>query len=203
MKKHLAITLLFLTVVPYLTVAQKGITKEEKQRAIQVLENAREELLEATNDLSPEQLTFKPDENSWSIADCVEHLAISEGMMTSMVEKSLETPADPTKRSEVAMTDKELYAMITNRSQKIKTSEPFEPSGKYGSFKETVKAYKTGRTETLSWLRKSKDDLRNHYTSLPFGTIDAYQILLFNAGHNMRHIAQIREIMESPGFPKS
>ncbi|HCO82594.1 MAG TPA: DinB family protein, partial [Arenibacter sp.] len=46
-----------------------------------------------------------------------------------------------------------------------------------------------------------QDDLRNRYQQLPFGTVDAYQILLFMSGHTERHIKQMEEVMDDEDFP--
>ena len=93
--------------------------------------------------------------------------------------------------------------MITNREQKVKTSEPLEPSNKRASTRETMKAYLTSRKETKKFIRKTEQDLRHHYFDLPFGTVDTYQMLIFGAGHQMRHNDQITEIKNHPDFPAS
>ena len=101
----------------------------------------------------------------------------------------------------VKVTDEGLIAMIEDRSNKVKTGEPFEPSGKYGSFEETVEEFKTKRKEHIGFVKNTQDDLRNRYQQLPFGTIDAYQILLFMSGHTERHIKQMEEVLDDEDFP--
>lgn len=91
--------------------------------------------------------------------------------------------------------------MIADRSTKVKTGEAFEPSGKYGSYEETLEEFKTKRKEHIDYVKSTKDDLRNCYQQLPFGTIDAYQILLFMSGHTERHIKQMEEVMDDEDFP--
>ncbi|TRZ45978.1 DinB family protein [Robertkochia solimangrovi] len=183
-------------------VSAQDMTKDERKKAINMLENSRDQLLEDIRGLSDEQLNFKPDETSWSIAECVEHITTTEDQFMTMLEKGLEEPANPERRSEVKFDDNSVYKMITDRSTKFKTSEPLEPTEKYGDFKSTLKAYKSTRNNTLKYVRSSKDDLRNHYMAFPFGTVDMYQLLIFDAGHNMRHNEQIAEIMANPSFPK-
>ena len=53
----------------------------------------------------------------------------------------------------------------------------------------------------MEFVSSTDADLRNHYAQLPFGTIDAYQALLFISGHTERHILQIVEVMENDDFP--
>lgn len=152
--------------------------------------------------LSEEQLNYKPSEDAWSIAECVEHLAISETTIPKSIAVAVQTTADVSRRSEVAMSDDELVAMITDRSSKIKTSEPFEPSGKFGSYEETLQAFLDKRQENINYISTTESDLRNHYSEFPFGTVDAYQVVLFMSGHTERHTKQMQEVMEDPGFPQ-
>ncbi len=152
--------------------------------------------------LSDEQLNYKPSEEAWSIAECVEHLAISENAIFEAVSGAIQVTADASRRTEVAMTDEELLGMITNRSNKIKTSEAFEPSGKFGSYEETLDAFLNKRAENIQYVQTTEDDLRNHYSQFPFGTLDAYQVILFMSGHSERHTQQMEEVMADPGFPQ-
>lgn len=194
--------IIILLLTPCLSAAQT-ISKEERKRALNLYDRAMVQTEDHIKGLSKEQLQFKPNAESWSIADCIEHMTLSETMFMDMLGKSLETPADPSRAAEKKFDDKTLYNMITDRSQKAKTSAPLEPSNKWASTKETLKAYKQARWETEKFVRKTKDDLRNHYFELPIGTIDLYQMLLFGAGHQMRHNQQIAEIKNHPDFPSS
>jgi len=182
-------------------VTTPGLTAEEREMAIAELTETQERLTTTVELLSEEQLNFKPTPESWSVAECVEHLAISEGMIGGMLQGALKTPADPSKRDSVKMSDDELLAMISNRDQKVKTGEAFEPSGKYGSHAETVKAFVDQRAKHIDYLNTTEDNLRNHYGQLPFGTIDGLQILLFMSGHTERHVAQMEEVIGHTDFP--
>ncbi len=179
-----------------------GLTDVEREMAVTELIKTRDRLTNTVKGLSEAQLNFKATPESWSVAECVEHLAISEGIIGGMLEGALQTPADPTKRDSVKMSDKALMGIITSREKKVKTGEAFEPSGKFGSSKETLKAFTAARDAHISYLKSTQDDLRNHYGQLPFGTIDGLQILLFISGHTERHVAQMEEVIAHADFPK-
>ena len=183
-------------------VIDKGLTDAEREMAVAELTKTRDRLSKTVVELSDEQLNFKPTTESWSIAECVEHLAISENNIGGMLKGALQTPADPSKRDSVQIPDEKLLAIITSRDQKVKTSEAFEPSGKFGSFEETLAEFMAKREKHIAYLNSTEDDLRNHYGQLPFGTIDGLQILLFMSGHTERHVAQMEEIMEHKDFPE-
>ena len=92
--------------------------------------------------------------------------------------------------------------MIADRSQKVKTAEPFEPSGQFGSTEETLGALLAIRQELMEYIETTEDDLRNRYAKLPFGTVDAAQFIVFIAGHMERHVLQMEEVMEDEDFPE-
>ena len=178
------------------------LTDAERKQATQLLQETKDALIKKVSALSAEQLNFKADQNTWSVAECVEHIAISENNLFGFCQMALKEPADPSKRSEIKMTDEGIVKMITDRTSKIKTQEAFEPTGKFGSFEATLTEFKTKRDNNINYVRTTQDDLRNHYNDFPFGKIDAFQTILFMAGHSKRHTEQIDEIMKNPKFPK-
>lgn len=179
-----------------------GISDAERKMTSEHLMQTKERLLGLIDGLSESQLNFKATPVSWSIAECVEHLTISENMFDGMLQGALKTPANPAMRDSVKMTDDALLRIITSREQKVKTHEPFKPSGKFGSHEETLETFVAKRKEHIKYVKKTKDDLRNHYGQLPFGTIDGLQILLFMSGHTERHVAQMEEVMANTDFPE-
>ncbi len=183
------------------TIAQTSINEEERKKALNHLKETESTLISMTKSLTSEQLNFKTDESSWSIAECMEHIAISEKNIIEMVQSSLKEDADPSKRSEVAMSDEQILGLITSREQKVKTRETFEPTNSFGGYSETVKAFRERRKANMKFVKSTDADLRNHYLQFPFGLIDSYQGVLFMSGHTKRHTDQIKEIMESDGFP--
>lgn len=178
-----------------------SLTDEERNYAAHFLMETKEELLKKVKDLTVDQLNWKPDESSWTVAECVEHIAISENDLFGFSQMSLKEPADPSKRNEVKMSDVEVVKMITDRTHKFKTTEAFEPTGKFGSFDATLKEFVTRRDSNINYIKTTADDLRNHFNDFPFGRIDAYQTILFMAAHAKRHTDQINEVINNPKFP--
>lgn len=178
------------------------LTDAERNTTIEELKKTRDRLTSTVDGLSDAQLNYKSSPDSWSIAECVEHLAISENAFDQMLKGAIQVPADPSKRDSVKMSDEKLMGIITSREQKVKTSEPFEPSGKFGSYEETLNAFTAKRDEHIDYVKSTQDDLRNHYGQLPFGTIDGLQIILFMSGHTERHVKQMEEVKGNAEFPK-
>jgi len=182
--------------------AETVLNNADKELAISEFNKSKKHLLRSLKGLNDAQLNFKSNPETWSIAECVEHIAISETNIFGMLQGALKTPADPSRRSEVKMKDEQIIGMMVDRSNRVKTSGAFEPSGKFGSYKETLKAFLKKRKQNIKYVKKTNDDLRNHYGQLPFGTLDGVQILLFMSAHSERHILQIEEVMSHKDFPK-
>ena len=199
--KTVIITLSLFTLVAF-TSARGGLTKQERAFAAAEMSSSHDHLTIALRNLSEGQLNFKSSSDSWSIAECVEHLATSELAFSEMIQGLLQTPANPANRAEVKISDTDLIAMIKDRSQKVKTQKPFEPTGKFGSYEASLEAFKTKRAANIEFAKTTEADLRNRVQPFPFGSVDAYQILLFMSAHTERHVRQIEEIVVHESFPK-
>lgn len=201
--KRFLLSTLSIALISTIALAQTTISKEERSKAIDHLKNTNAELLKTVKGLSDEQLKYKPTADAWSVAECVEHITISENSIFGIVQMTLKNDPDPSMRSEVKMSDEQVVGMIESREQKIKTRPEFEPSNKFGSYDATLTEFKDKRKSNMKYVKGSEDDLRNRYFDFPFGKVDSYQVVLFMSGHTKRHTDQIKEVMASEGFPKS
>ena len=201
MKKFIlpVVTLIFFS----FTTDTTKLTKEERQMVNKHLTETRDHMLSVLDDLTDEQLNFKPDAGTWSIAEGVEHLAIIENTFGGLVHKTVAAGPNPALKDSLVFTDEQIMPAITDRSNKVKTSEPFEPSGKFGSYKATLDAFLEKRSELIDYVKTTDDDLRNRYNNdLPFGAVDGVQLIIFTAAHTERHVLQMEEVMVHSDFPE-
>jgi len=135
------------------TNADTKLTDAERTKATDHLTKTYNHLLKAVDGLSEQQLNFKPSNGVWSIAECVEHITISENSIFNLVQVLLnsEDKAAMTKPEKLTPDD-QVIAMMVDRSNKIKTSEPFEPSGRFGSYDETLESFKTKRGSNIEFV---------------------------------------------------
>ncbi len=194
-----SIALLFATSV----FAQTPLTKDEKKKALDHLNNTQKELLKAVKGLSEEQLNFKMTPESWSIAECVEHIAISENNIFGIVQMTLQNEPNPEGRADLQLADEQVLGIITNREQKVKTRKEFEPTNQFGSYEGSLNEFKNKRKSNISFVKSTSEDLRNRYFEFPFGKVDAFQVILFMSGHTQRHTDQIKEILAHENFPNA
>lgn len=179
------------------------ITKEERKHALDYYKETQKNLNKAVKGHSENQLNWKPADSAWSVAECLEHIAISEKSIGDWIQSTLQQPADPSKRDEVKTADDAIIPMITDRTHKVKTQEALKPKKQFGDSQETLKVFNERRDANIAFIKSTDADLRNHYLDLPFGKIDTYQGLLFLAAHSARHTLQIQEVMANPDFPKN
>lgn len=181
-----------------------SLTKEERENAVKSLKETKTNLLQSLKNLSDAQVNFKATPERWSIKECVEHITLAEKGLWQMEEASLKAAATPEKRSEVKITDDGLMKIITDRSQKQTAPEPFRPEKyKVAELADVVKDFTAERNELIEFVKKTDDDMRNHMVTMPFGTIDSYQLLLMISGHCNRHTQQINEVKADPNYPKN
>ena len=167
------------------------------------LDKSSSEFIASVKGITPAQWNYKPAPEVWSIAECAEHIALSEDLLRDMVEKKiLAGAASPERIAERKAADDKVLKMITDRSFKAKAPEPLKPTGKFPTPEVAVQKFQESRKKTIA-LAKSNDELREHAGPHPaFKELDAYQWLLYLSGHTMRHTAQIQEVKAGAGYPK-
>lgn len=202
MKKWLAIFLLAAVGVS----AAETLTKADRDKAVAELQGSRQAFLDATKGLSDAQWTFKPAPERWSVAECAQHIAMSENFIFGLVsEKVLKSPATPEKRDAVKGKDEIIVKILQDRSHKATAPEPIDPTKQPMAPEESVKLFLNSRAHTIDYIKTTQDDLRDHFFDHPvpaIGTLDGYQWIMLISGHTRRHTAQLLEVKADPNFPK-
>ena len=202
LKKNL-IVLLVLIAVPLLAIAQES-PKNGKAFALNYYQETLDKLGKSVNGLSESQLHFKVSDSSWSISQCLEHIIKTEPMIFGMVKGYMEQPVNPERRKDIKVSDEEIIKMVTDRSEKFKAPEILKGEGKYRDAEAALSDLKSQRVEILAFIGNTPiEELRNRVNDSPAGATDAYQSLLFLAGHTGRHTAQIEEIKAAVNFPQN
>jgi len=184
--------------------ADQTLSPAEREHAVAELESSRTAFLEATNGLSEAQWNFKPAPDRWSIAECAEHIGVTETFILSLItEKALKGPAEPEKRAMVQGKDSTMMTMAVDRSAKFKAPEAIQPTRRWATSGEITKNVLENRTRTIDFVSTTQEDLRDHFMDHPvFKTLDTYQWILLTSGHMRRHTAQILEVKADPNFPR-
>lgn len=197
---------IFIATMALVSFAPAGgpVSKKEKKDAAKFLKETKKGVLASAKGLSEAQLKFKPAADKWSVEDCMMHIAASEKMLWGMVEKTLAEKANPEKRSDIKMSDEDVKKNIEDRTNKVKTFAPLEPQNTgFKTNEEAMSSFKENRDKLIDYIKGTDADLRNHVTTLPPGSFDSYQMILFIGAHSNRHMQQINEVKADPNFPKN
>lgn len=198
-------TLLFAAVTLPLAAASSGaLTEAERTFLIGQLEKTKTNFFAAITGLSDAQWRFKPAPNVWSVAECAEHIILSEELLFNRSQALLKAPAVERPATSNAEQDKKLSVGVEDRSQKATAPEPLKPSGRFPTSASAAIEFMRVRDKSIAYVKSTNDDLRVHVSNgPPFGTTDAYQFLVLMAAHSARHTAQIREVQANAAYPKS
>lgn len=173
----------------------------EREFVLKHLCDNRDRLLGSVEGLSPEQVKFRAVEEEWSIADCIEHIALVENRVFSSIQRVLrEAPPEirPAVQGKVEM----MMRFVVDRSTKVKAPEPVVPRREWTSFSEVVGRFQTARSRTLEFAGQTESDLHERFfPHIVFKELDCYQWLVFLGLHAERHIRQLEEIKSGPEFP--
>jgi DinB superfamily len=193
--------LLVLVCTPFAAHAQ-SLTPVDREKAMSYLESTRQGVIDATAGLSPAQFNFKAAPDRWSIAECLEHIALAEDFIRGMiVDKVMKAPPRPA-GEDVAAIDALVLAAVPDRSHKRKAPEPIVPTNHFGSPAASLQHFLDSR-KTTEELLKNTPDLRDHAIMGSVGkNMDGYEFILLIAAHSDRHTKQILEVKADPNFPK-
>lgn len=182
----------------------QALSQSERESLLNKLEKGRKDLESATKGLSPTQLNFKPNVFRWSVAECIEHIALTEDFLFNITQQVLKTPAQTTKKESAAAAeaDKALLKGVADRSNRFAAPEPAMPK-QHGDPHELLNRFAASRSHTIEFVKTTQVDLRAHCVDAPFGKCtDAHQWLLLLSAHTERHLAQLLEVKADPKFPK-
>ncbi|HZH34328.1 MAG TPA: DinB family protein [Pyrinomonadaceae bacterium] len=174
------------------------MTFETVGEIFETIEKTRNKLTNAVSILNEEQAGFRPDEEKWSAALIVEHLAKTEGNLVRVIGKLLRQAEAENKPSDGRIDPPVSFASIAETAQTTRFEAPefIRPAG--GAAIE----------ESLAKLEKSRAALRElrprievvdgsnaQYPHPAFGNMNLYYWLGFIGLHELRHLRQIQELL--------
>jgi uncharacterized damage-inducible protein DinB len=197
---------LFLVLVSLVTfyhpVSNTTLTNGERRFAIRYLNETQRDLEKALKGLSDSQIHHLNKQQGWTIAECVQHLAVVEGGVLGMVKGSMGLETQPLLKEQIVYSNEGLIEAAIKRSEKLSTSDMLQ-SAKYSKWQNSFSSFNVNREELKNWIETTQDDLHAHVLPHPvYGMLDTYQWILLLAAHSQRHISQIEEVQGDPKFPK-
>lgn len=175
------------------------------QILLESVESARRDFVAECEGLSPAQVNFKPDPESWSILDNVEHIVRAEQSGISGLWKAL----DGFKRAEPIWQGDPIHRglsveEIVEQTWQTKEKVPPIAAPQWGGSLNFWLAMCRAQRYMLQDLVQEMEGLDLELIIFPHpisGPMDARQRLEFLRFHARRHQEQVRRIKGSEGYP--
>ena len=179
------------------------ITAEERMKVIGYLEESRKEFLAAIDGVTEEQWKWKPAPERWSVGETAEHIVLAEGLLFGNVQKAIASEPNPAWEEKTKGKTEFIERVMAPRLGKATAPEPIVPSGKMTQA-QVRETFLKQRAEIEKFAKATEVALKEHTAEHPFpvfGTLNAYQWLIYVPLHTERHDKQIAEVKATAGYP--
>jgi hypothetical protein len=184
--------------------ADAHMTVEERTKVLNWLEESRQEFLAAIDGLSAEQWKWKPAPERWSVGETAEHIVLAEAALFDNAQKAVASPVNPNWEEQTKGKTEFIVQVMAPRLGKAKAPEPIVPTGSLTQA-EVKERFEKQRIAIAAFAGETGVALKEHTAEHPFpifGTLNAYQWLIYVPLHTMRHDKQIAEVKATAGYPK-
>ncbi|MBO0798999.1 MAG: DinB family protein [Blastocatellia bacterium] len=158
--------------------------------------------------LNHEQMNWKSNPETWSIAQCFDHLIVTSNSYFPQFDRIIEGKKTTTLQSLPflpAFWGRLLInALSPNSKGKFKATQPFQPaSSKIDP--QIISKFAAQQNELIGKIRATEGRaperviIRSPVLKfMTYSLLDAYRIIVV---HERRHFKQAQRVMEAPGFP--
>ena len=184
--------------------ADAHITAEERTKALNFLEESRQEFLAAIDGVSEGQWKWKPAPERWSVGETAEHIVLAEAMLFATVKQALAASPNPSWEEQTKGKTELLERVLAPRLGKAQAPEAIVPRSGL-TLEQVRERFETQRAEIVKFARETDAPLKEHTVQNPFpvfGTLNAYQWLIYAPLHTERHDKQIAEVKATAGYPQ-
>jgi hypothetical protein len=184
--------------------ADAHMTAEERTKVLHWLEESNQEFHAAIDGVSEEQWNWKPAPERWSVGETAEHIVLAEAMLFASVKRAVSAPPNPDWEEQTKGKTEFIVQVMAPRLGKAQAPEPIVPRNGM-SLAQVQERFEQQRVEIMKFASDTKIALKEHTELHPFpvfGTLNAYQWLIYVPLHTERHDKQIAEVKATAGYPK-
>jgi hypothetical protein len=159
------------------------------------LATTRRRILEQVEALSDEQANARPAPDTWSVAEIIEHLSISEARMVALVSHLLGQEAAVAANAGSSGSSISIQVMTERAAEKFTAPAFLEPTGGL-PLAESLAKLRESRAALIG-LRpriEARDYSHVTYPHPAFGPLNLYQWLAAVEFHECKHLDQIQTI---------
>ena len=184
--------------------ADAHMTPEERTKVLHWLDESSQEFHAAIDGVSEEQWKWKPAPERWSVGETAEHIVLAEALLFNSVKKAVASPANPAWEEKTKGKTEFIVQVMAPRLGKAQAPEPIVPRNAM-TLAQVRERFDEQRTEIVKFATDTSVALKEHTEEHPFpifGTLNAYQWLIYVPLHTERHDKQIAEVKATAGYPK-
>jgi uncharacterized damage-inducible protein DinB len=187
-----------------LCAADAHMSTDERGKVLNWLEESRKEFLAAIDGVSDEQWKWKPTPERWSVGEVAEHIVLAEALLFGQVRTAVSAPVNEAWEEKTKGKTEFIERVMAPRLGKAQAPEPIVPKGNLTQA-QVKERFQSQRADIVKFASDSEVALKEHTVDHPFpvfGTLNAYQWLIYVPLHTMRHDKQIAEVKATAGYPK-
>ncbi|MFY0698261.1 MAG: DinB family protein [Balneola sp.] len=151
-----------------------------------------ETFIKFIENISDDIFNKKPDRNTWSAAENVEHIIRSEFGTARLFNAS--TEKDPSRNTERNI--QKIRSQFRDRTKKLQAFGVVLPTNSDKDKDELLEKFKTSRTQVIELIKiQDPDEICTRFEHPLFGFMTRREWIHFNIVHTNRHIDQIKELV--------
>ena len=163
----------------------------ERTHLLEILQASEANLVAMLNETSEDLFLYKPNEDTWSMAELVEHLLNTDAGLLVSIQKKAEDIQDT--MPDVFPIEK-IVRVVSNRTHKVKAPDFLIPKGQFKNKAEAIAAFRKNRATIEDFVATTDFPMdKIAFKHFALGLIDAKGWIIFMAGHCERHLLQMGE----------
>ncbi len=178
------------------------MTAEDRAQFAAWLADSQAEFLALLDATGAEQWTWRPAQG-WSIAETAEHIVLSEALLLRGVRRALAAGANPEWEEQTREKTERITRVMAPRKGKAVAPDSLTPRGDW-SADQVREQFAAQRGELERFVEGLGAEVYSSTAEHPFpffGTLNAWQWLIYIPLHTMRHSKQIHAIQTAEGYP--
>ena len=187
--------------------ADPHLTGEEKAQLMDLFAESKTMYLGLLAGVSDDQWSFKPNADRWSVGECAEHIMRSNESLMASAKQALASERNPEWHEKTKAKSQLLKSVMPNRQPfgrgGATAPQEIRPTGEF-SRQQIVDRFLALYEEAEKMVDEMDRPLKAHTTEHPFpifGTLNAYDWIIYVPLHTIRHTRQMIEVMETDGYP--
>ena len=166
------------------------------------LQAVRDQVLQEVEGLSQVQADWKPSETDWSVGEIIDHLTVAE-IATGKLTTKLTRDAEAAGGLRPFPSDLAAFAPLPPAPPGPMDAPAVVWPSHGKSIGELIGTMKAARERSHQSIEKlaTTDPRRLTFKHFRFGDLDLAQWWTLQAAHDGIHLAQLRDVKASPGFP--